>query len=186
MDKKALAKHLATTPLQFKHKGGLSHARLHVSYDADEALALLKPVADGLPSDVVSATAARASRIWAALSDVGSAYVPLDETLAAINQELGNGPIDALTLISMCTLAHNAAQLQAQLPSILKGVSGSDKRHNQNGSRERGTQIQAMWHAKEYPTKTKCAEAAIEKYPDIDFEAALEWLSPKKLKKVQD
>ncbi|WP_157638645.1 hypothetical protein [Burkholderia ubonensis] len=162
--------------LSFDNGKGIVEQVVHLDYDADEAAAMLEPVAKNQAPEAIHSAAARAIGIWEILGRVGSQYVPFDELLSTLEDELESSPVDALTLVSLCLFGRDTARQHRELAAAVSGVIGSQKRYNQkNGSRDRKQKFLEMWRRGEYKTKTLCAEKEHERF-GVSFNTAITWL----------
>lgn len=162
--------------LSFGNGKGIIEQVVHVNYDADEASAMLEPVAKNQTPEAINLAASRSIKIWEILGRVGSQHVPFDELLSDLERELENDPVDALTLVSLCLFSRDGARWHRELAAAVSGVIGSQNRHNRkNGSRDKKSQLIEIWKSGKFETKTLCAEQEYENF-EVSFDTARKWL----------
>jgi hypothetical protein len=144
-------------------------ACVHVGYDDDEAIELLRLIVPEMPSTDVVGAAKKAAHLWAALETTLSNVTPITETLDKVAAALTEvGRPDAMTVLGLYVLARDStlreAAIRQAIPNVMRSSGAAITRHGTRELQEQlGQAIQAIWAKGEYATRPDCARREYKK-----------------------
>jgi len=144
-------------------------AYVHVGYDEDEAIDLLRRIVPDMPSSDVANAAKQAAQLWDSLASTLSDVTPITETLDKVAAALIEvGQPDAMTILGLYILARDStlreAAIRQGIPNIMRSSGAAAARHGTPELQEQLAQaLRAIWAGGGYRTREECAYKEFEK-----------------------
>lgn len=146
-----------------------NEAYVHVGYDEEEAIELLRRVDPEMSSADVANAAKQAAHLWDSLASTLSHSTATTETLDKVAAALTEvGQPNAMTILGLYVLVRDStlreAAIRQAIPNVMRSSGAATKRHGTlEQQEERAQRLQAIWVEGGYRTREECAYKEYEK-----------------------